>query len=582
MKSMLILALLFASTAHGYQVQTKIYNTLRDSVLTSSPTNKDSRNVAQMEEGLQEEPLLFYLSPDSKQKNKVYAVNQKTWSQFKKKGNSRLDLFLKLYYANTKSVSNSGQKHLGCFTGNPEALVKEFFNEQNIISQIQRLFVTLSEDRKMIGFEFDYKGAPLHFRLPGCTEGGKNPIIHTEEIKTASHDFPENGKAVEEFGNQRMPAAAEVSENGFEIFDKLNKQDEGSKLAASLPRFKLRADFDKMAARPNSRSWKNMDLRKEANAIQFAHFVLDYFWDSMIQDLKNPNNNLIAQNIQSGKNLWCHMPWLNVGDSGREMIHGLTKERDLEASSIYPEVGTSPEKNGSDWGIGFYNDIACETANRVFGSAGKAQEVPNFAGVQFPDGSVSVKILFTTANLDALQGSFAWHANVSLPKSTSRRLREVKLVQIDIAVKDSSLTGARKEIDGWMMTSFYYDKNYQAPSRHKFTGAFSGLNKMRPIGIQTGFDPATSMIFKGSKTNSKDNSFYGANPQLLNGPADNAKASCLSCHGAAGTSTKMVPGVEHFNSYSSLRNLSLDFSQQLALAKRNFETRSGQKATAKW
>ena len=151
------------------------------------------------------------------------------------------------------------------------------------------------------------------------------------------------------------------------------------------------------------------------------------------------------------------------------------------------------------------------------------------------------------------------------------------MVQIDVAVKDSSLIGARKEVDHWMMTTFYYDASYNAVSRHNYKDGLAGLLKMRPIGIQTGFDPATSMIFKGSKTNSADNAYYGAKPGLMNGPADNPKGSCMSCHGAAGTTVKMVPGVKDFDQYLKYKDAGMDFSQQMALAKRNYETRFGQR-----
>jgi len=180
-----------------------------------------------------------------------------------------------------------------------------------------------------------------------------------------------------------------------------------------------------------------------------------------------------------------------------------------------------------------------------------------------------VKVLFTTANLDELKTSFGWTANVSMPKATARKLRVVKMVQIDVAVKDSSLVGVKKEADGWMMTTFYFDPTYKANSRHNFTGGLAALLNMRPIGVQTGFDPTTSLIFKDSKTNSPIH--------LMNGPADNPAGSCMSCHGSAGTAAKMVPGVRDFKEFAKVRDSALDFSQQLALAKRNYETRPAQK-----
>ena len=112
----------------------------------------------------------------------------------------------------------------------------------------------------------------------------------------------------------------------------------------------------------------------------------------------------------------------------------------------------------------------------------------------------------------------------------------------------------------------------------KIPKKFEGLLRMRPIGIQTGFDPTTSMIFTGSKTNSKENEFYPReNDRLLNGPADNFKGSCLGCHGGAGTKVPFIPGVKDFTHYQEIRKDGLDFSMQLGLAKRNFETRAGQR-----
>lgn len=60
----------------------------------------------------------------------------------------------------------------------------------------------------------------------------------------------------------------------------------------------------------------------------------------------------------------------------------------------------------------------------------------------------------------------------------------------------------------------------------------------------------------------------------LNGPADNPRTSCLGCHGAAGTSAPMAPGFLSMKMFEPFQNSSimLDFNQQLALAKANYET----------
>lgn len=565
-----------ALSAQAYDVTIHTHNTVRKLAGEAADAS-----------GNDEDSALVYDSPDAKTKIKLRSISPETWNSAKTTPNSRLDYFLKIYYANTKDFSNSGQRHFGCFFGDAENLAGQYFNSGAPIANIRRLDVSVSEDRKMVGVEFEYinrdpkkKNILAHFRLPHCTQGAKNVLVKVERATTAHKKLSDSGRKVAVAPVLRVPAAATTGENGYDTYDKLSKLDVNAEIGKTLPRFKLCSDYNQMKPKPEERPWKGMDIRTEEGGKKFAQLVLDYFYDSLVQDANNTNNNFITENIKSGKTRWCHMPWLNVGDSGRELIHGLTKERDLEKSEIYPNVNSSKEKEGSDWGIGFYNDIACASMHDVFGSDQKTVP-PDFANKKFPDGSVSVKILFTTAKLDELNGSFTWIANVSPAKSTSRKLREVKLVQIDVAVKDSTLIGTKKEIDHWMMTTFYYDASYLADSIHRYSGHLAGLLKMRPIGIQTGFDPSTSLIFAGSKTNSADNVYYGASPKLMNGPADNPKGSCLSCHGAAGTSVKMVPGVKDFDQYMKIKDKGLDFSQQMALAKRNYETRYGQKKASR-
>ncbi len=583
MKSFLVILIsLNCLFTQAYEVKIHVY----DSIKKLSGSAAENRDVAASRLVSDEENLLVYYSPDAK-RNKMRIIDAKTWSSLNMTANGRLSFFLNIYNANIKDVSRTGQRHVGCFLGEADQVANTFFRNELPISNLQKHYLTVSEDAKLIGFEFDFQnfGSPEiqkgHFRLPHCIQGSKAPLIEFEQVKSANRTMPDQKRSIASTKNIRLPAALE-GESGFEIYDKLNKQDEITENSKKLPRFKLNADYDRMASAVNNRPWKGMDISNEEGGRKFAHLVLDYFYDSLVVDTVNPEMNFIAQNTPVGQTQWCHMPWLNVGDSGRELIHGLTKERDLERSEIYPEVATTKEKEGSDWGIGFYNDIACATAFNVFGSLRQQAARPDFSKANFPDGSVSVKVLFTTAKLDGLKGAYMWTANVGLAKSTSRALRPVKMVQIDIAVKDSTLKGVRSEVDGWMMTTFYFDASYIAPSRHKYTNALAGLLKMRPIGIQTGFDPSTSLIFKDAKTNSANNKFFGAKPMLLNGPADNPKASCLSCHGAAGTSRSMVPGIRDFNDFAQYKSKGLDFSQQLALAKRNFETRNGQLDAAVW
>lgn len=184
------------------------------------------------------------------------------------------------------------------------------------------------------------------------------------------------------------------------------------------------------------------------------------------------------------------------------------------------------------------------------------------------DGSVIAKFLFTTAVFPQIVGAWQLIAHVSPPKATTRSLMPVRHIQLDIGVKDSTLRGVPVgNADNWIMLTYYYDADY-LESADIGANMPVGIKKMRPVGLQWGFTPRDSKIFKGALTNN--------DAGLLNGPADNPKSSCLGCHGAAGTDVKMAPGVltaEQFRQIKGQR-VTLDFGQQFAFAKRNYETRS--------
>jgi hypothetical protein len=307
-----------------------------------------------------------------------------------------------------------------------------------------------------------------------------------------------------------------------------------------------------------------MDISKEPGAFAFAELVQAHFYEGMANQDLNPERNFDAR---KSSRFWCHMPWLNQGDSQREAIHGLTKERDLAPSTAYPD---SPP--GSNWGVAYFNSHACETLGNIFGSSRTGLfNPPKWDKTRFRDGAFSAKILFTTAKFKEIEGAFAWNANVSLAKETSREVRPVYHLQMDIAVKDSSIKGVIGKNFDWVMTSYYYDKNYNpAPDSplRRIRNLPEAFLKMRPIGTQVGFDVADSIIFSGAKTNQPEGK--------LNGPADNPKSNCLACHATAGTPVRMAPGV--ISNIQFQRDVipvttHLDYAQQVALAKRNFETR---------
>lgn len=583
--------------------------------------------------------------------------SEMTTSQFNKevwyesgRQNFRRQMLEQFYFANTREKSSTGRKVIACYTGSIDRIL-EFLADPKTnveIDGVDKVMISVSEDKKMIGIEYNViqpntaVAIHRHFRMPHCIQGSKAPLLSVSAIKTAKSDKkhfdrmiasiqsdekrkpnaapsagvgqenrPDENSVPENQGKGPVtagaPHAANPSYDGYTPQDVVSPEVKAAyekTIKRTLPTFTVRANYADFKPTEKSRPWvgKVGDIRLPGEAEKLSQIILDYFLDSLLLDSKNIENNLIAQNSPSTKSQWCHMPWLNVGEAGREAIHGLTKERDMEPTALYPETQAFSFKKtgGSDWGIGFYNDIACAALNKVFGNyTGGKIEKPDPQFIQptaldqstgeirnnlFPDGSASVKVLFTTADLLALKNSFTWTANTSLPKQTARALRPMRLVQIDVAIKDRKIIGTDPDADHWLMLTYYFDDktvdNYLfANSTLKKDPRFvnTGLSpflKMRPIGVQFGFDPTTSRIFKGSKTNTTVNDYHGTNPNLLNGPADNPTSSCLSCHGAAGTTTKMVPGVKDYAHYKNMRKKgTLDFSMQLAFAKRNYETR---------
>lgn len=592
MKNIFFIVWFFSLYAYSYKFEIKVHDSIRKLAGATETQNLSP----------QDENLLVYESPETKNGHQVWKMNAQNWlTNTDVREDTRKDFLVKLYYANTRSISRSGQKHIGCFMGNavqvanlffktidtPEELVKTLKRSsltENDVLELDGMFVSVSEDQKMLGIEFKLKNQEQarHFRLPHCIQGSKSPLVTEESLKTAQINlkkFPHDVALLKSFTRQPSSENSLIPDDGFEIADKIADDEKNQEI--KLPEFKLHGDYDKIVKAKGKRPWEGLDITTQAGAEKFALTALDYFYDSLVQDDKNPNFNFIAQNIKLGKSHWCHMPWLNVGESGREAIHGLTKERDLQASAIYPQVKNYP---GADWGIGFYNDVACDTIRKVFGTATAQNTPPNFKNVKFPNGSASVKILFTTSQLPELKKSFTWTAHVCGPQETDRRLQNVKMVQIDLAIKDKSIKGVKADADNWMMSTFYFDDTYKPIINFKNpllkSPILSGLTKMRPIGVQTGFDPSTSLILTNSKTNSAQNVYYPKDDfKLLNGPADNTKGSCMSCHGAAGTTLSMVPGIKDFAHYASVKNNALDFSMQLSFAKRNYETRAHQFTT---
>jgi hypothetical protein len=260
---------------------------------------------------------------------------------------------------------------------------------------------------------------------------------------------------------------------------------------------------------------------------------------------------------------WYHVPWMAYDTmSGREFIHGTTNERTATRSNFVgrgdgammllaaragqagtirvganPLPGAAPDTLFETWAVGMYNPVGAY----AIGSAVPASGVPQSAAVQgnaalpvrFPNGSMVVKVLFTTAdssNVPYLRGAPRWTVNRHVALDSVRRSPQpVTLIQMDLAVRDD------RSPTGWVYATYAYDGT---------SGPAGGpwWLRMHAVGVQWGNDPQSypavdstssepltqSAINHGVATY-EHNGCFGR----LAGPVDNPQSSCMSCHQGA-------------------------------------------------
>ncbi len=241
---------------------------------------------------------------------------------------------------------------------------------------------------------------------------------------------------------------------------------------------------------------------------------------------------------------WYHAPWMHAGCNGREFINGLTRERPSRPFELHHKQNEWHD----NWAISVYNKYG----GWVLGQVWADPTNPQADRASFPEGTVAVKLLFTTATTDqvpylangvTLQAhtyrnfnqnpcSIAW-------EKRPRQFREMRLLQLDIAVRDSEA----KET-GWVFMTFIYDGGNLSPRK---------WDRLVPVGVSWGND---EKVVEGMNTSgafaNHDLKQNILNPELLkepngrnayiahaglggrlNGPVDNPVSSCMSCHGRA-------------------------------------------------
>ncbi len=230
---------------------------------------------------------------------------------------------------------------------------------------------------------------------------------------------------------------------------------------------------------------------------------------------------------------WYHAPWQHYGPLGREGIHGLTKEAQIQSKQLAPTQTTT----GQTFAVGIYNDIGGYTFGQVWKNPQDPDPSVTSRPNSFHDGTVVCKPLFADVDLSQvpfLVNPVLWQAYVTDSfDSANREIKPVALIQMDFAVRDSRIPGT-----GWIFGTFQYNG--------AVTGK-PGWDNLVPVGVMWGNDPEDT----GDSYTNKQPTVTKINPDLketainakpelppthlgwngrLDGPVDNPVSACMSCH----------------------------------------------------
>ncbi|WP_437975337.1 hypothetical protein WMF11_46385 [Sorangium sp. So ce295] len=331
----------------------------------------------------------------------------------------------------------------------------------------------------------------------------------------------------------------------------------------SGPVFKLSHDYPKEKPTCDS-PWlrRNVDFSGKSS-------TWNADWQGYVQDIVNYVKEGQEPNLPddpgwriqvSGQTRWFNVPWMAYdGERGREFVHGLTNELSTAETAFIgrgsgKHILPGARKSGGDdplfetWSIGYYNPCGAWSIGQQWPESGAPATYEENGrllarGMPFPEGTVVVKLLNTTAtekDVPYMKGSTNWQANghkQTGPRTYAtceREVREVHLVQMDLAVVDT------RSPTRWVYSTLVYD------------GTLPGAtiwDRMRPLGVQWGNDPQTfpAVPLANSKPLSQSvaapvniHEHYGCFKRLA-GDVDQSNSSCTSCHMGAYAA---APGVE--------------------------------------
>lgn len=315
---------------------------------------------------------------------------------------------------------------------------------------------------------------------------------------------------------------------------------------SGMETFKLSQDYPKTLV-VESYPWQSIHFEKDPKL--YMQTVLNYCLEGNVEvDFKGQENKIRK---------WYHAPWLHddgkylnreyIGN-GREYIHGLTREFATPKYKIHDQQDVELE----NWAVGMYNAPGGYTLGQVWQSP---QQDPDPGKSDFPEGTVSFKLLFTDADthkIPFLKKTLEWKANIYRCNPNTdctnkmRTDRTVRLLQIDIAIKDK-----RALKTGWVYGTFMYDDSSDGKTIWERMvpvglswGNDSGITKgMNQDGafvnekLKESFINASLIHSKGKNDDAAYLRYHGLGGRL-NGPIDNQVSSCISCHGNAAVSSK--------------------------------------------
>lgn len=313
------------------------------------------------------------------------------------------------------------------------------------------------------------------------------------------------------------------------------------------------------AAPADSQPWLAFDPTKQPEA--YLKSVLAYFYEGNIRPDVETSFDPKLNTVRG----WYNAPWQDAGANGREPIHGLTRERVSRPKELAPQQ----TKPWSNYAVGFYNAPGGVVIGKMWSDHGHPDAA--MAG-SLPEGTVAAKLLFTTATVQQvpyLAGAPAWQAYISPSPTGPRAVTPVRLLQIDIAVKDSRVAS----LTGWVFGTFVYGGGPGG-------AAGSGWTNVSPVGVMWGNDPGNfsgaplTQTWLNPAVHMPHVGFKGR----LNGPVDNPASSCLSCHATAENPGGAMFGPDPNRWFQNLKSgqpfdpgrQSMDYSLQLSVGLANF------------